>query len=265
MDTTDKNDQIPLVKVEFFTTDKALLDTAELHPRPAKAHIPDWFRNMPSASKLNSEEDGTTSEYKVHKTVQQCPSFPDYFSQGYVLPLWTDVIIKYDKDRDYYEYRLAGEQYKIQSHGNGQFLDWVDSSFLGKKSEFIFKFVSPWEVRTPPGYSVLQLPMFYHFNDQFSILPGVIDTDIFHEINQQVVYHGEGKELFIPRGTPLVQYIPFKRERFEYSVELEDEEMKDAMAKNRLLIASKFNGAYSHMRRERDKWPKDRCPYGHNE
>jgi hypothetical protein len=250
-----------MTTVEFFTNNKALLDTPDLHPRPTKVWIPDWFKNLPTHSELNKEEDGSLSEYQTDKTVRQCPSFIDYFSHGYVIPMWADLIINYNEKEDYYMYRFAGEQYKLQIHGNGQFLNWVDANFLGNKSNFVFKFISPWTIKTQPGYSVLQMPMFYHFNDKFSVLPGVVDTDIWHEVNQQVVYHGAGKEVFIPRGTPLVQYIPFKREKYEYTVAIESDEVQRSVAKNNLLLDSKFNGAYNYARRERDKNTSKECPH----
>jgi len=238
--------------IEFFTSNKGLLAAKELHPKPTKAFIPDWFKNIPSHGFIKTLDNGEITDFPDNQTVKSCPSFPDYFSQGYVIPMWTDLIIKYEEATKTWSYLMPGQEFKMESHSNDQFLSHVDANFLGRKSEFVFKFISPWTLRTPKGYSVLQLPMLYHFNDNFSVLPGIVDTDTSHEINQQVVYHGAGKELLIPRGTPIAQYIPFKRENYDMTVALEDESMQEAMAKNRLLLTTKFTGAYNHMRRERD-------------
>jgi len=238
------------IKVEFYTSVRALANTPELHPKPTKNFIPDWFRHIPSQKSLNSSD----TVYNETQTVKVCPSFPDYFSQGYTIPMWADTTLTYDKDTDRWTYRcgLKGSPYKIEVHGHPQFLDYAPANFLGKKSDFIFKFISPWELKTPKGYSVLQLPMFYHFDDNFSVLPGIIDTDIHHEINQQVVYHGSGLEVFIKKGTPLVQYIPFKRDKYELSVKEMDENYLINREKTILNYQSTFEGAYRELQRKRD-------------
>jgi hypothetical protein len=92
--------------------------------------------------------------------------------------------------------------------------------------------------------------MFYHFEKDFSVLPGIIHTDIHHEINQQVLYHGEGREVFIPRGTPLAQYIPFKR--LETSVSVSDFTVEDSkmFRSQDLNIRSEYSGNYLRRKRK---------------
>lgn len=68
---------------------------------------------------------------------------------------------------------------------------------------------------------MLQLPLTYHFDNQFSIMPGVIDTDMYYELNQQVLYFGDSEDVVIPRGTPLVLYVPFKRESLDLEIRLQ--------------------------------------------
>jgi hypothetical protein len=102
----------------------------------------------------------------------------------------------------------------------------------------------------------LQLPLFYHFNKNFSVLPGVIDTDIHHEINQQVLYHGGNDKIRINRGDPFALYIPFER-KSKLGLEIRElnEADKKRFQKGDINIASKFvpNGLYRMMQRERDK------------
>lgn len=243
--------------IEFFTTNKGLLAAKDLHPKPTKMQIPDWFKDISAHDFIKTLDNGEVTDFPETKTVRSCPSFPDYFSQGYVIPMWTDVVIRHDEETKSWSYLTPSKDFTVSAHTHDQFLSHVDANFLGRKTEFIFKFISPWTLRTPSGYSVLQLPMFYHFNDNFSVLPGIVDTDTSHEINQQVAYHGGGKDILIPRGTPIAQYIPFKRQRYSMTVSFEDESMEEAMAKNRLLMSTKFTGAYSEMRRDRDSKQHD--------
>ena len=80
--------------------------------------------------------------------------------------------------------------------------------------------------------------MFYHFNPDFTVLPGTIWTDIHHEINQQMVIHNYG-ETFIARGTPLAMYIPIRRETFDYTVKVqEDEDQQNLLTSSFVLLLS---------------------------
>ncbi len=228
-------------KIQFISTVEGLESIEECLPRPAKHFIPKWFKDIPS------KIDGSV-------TVKNCPSFPDYFSQGYIVPMWCDSRIKFDETNWFWE--TAIDKFSWDIHGKQQLLDHTKTKFNGIDSQFVFKAISPWRVITPPGWSVLQLPLFYHFNQEWSVLPGVIDTDIHHGINQQVLYHGNGKEIIIKRGDPFVLYIPFKRSnKINHIVKYQTEKNKKTFQKDLLDLSSKFfpSGVYRERQRKRDK------------
>jgi hypothetical protein len=83
----------------------------------------------------------------------------------------------------------------------------------------------------------------------------VIDTDIHHEINQQVVYYGNNEKVTIDRGTPLAMYIPFKREKHKYKISsATDKDMKYFSRKSLEILTKRTgSGAYRLLQRERDK------------
>ena len=240
------NNSAPLI--EFYTSIEALTKIEEVQPQPASKFVPQWWKQMPKQD-----------PFPAIQTVKVCPSFPDYFSQGFVVPMWADVMLKYDKHTSEWNW-IAGlpsptNPFSIETHLNAQFIDYIKPSIQGVEGNFIFKFNSPWSLKTPKGYSVLQLPMFYHFNKEFSVLPGVIHTDFHTTINQQVVYHGTENEIFIKRGTPLVHYIPFERKKYGLKVRvtnLEDKKRDDETVLSRI---SKFlgSGAYNSDRKQREK------------
>lgn len=233
-------------KIEFVSTIPGLAEVEELTPKPAKHFVPQWFKNIPSENQVS---------------VKYCPSFPDYFSQGYIVPMWSDSFLQYnDQDRSWVwrssNPRHAPSSVEWQTHHHSQFIDYVKPSFNGVEGQFIFKALCPWRIITAPGWSVLQLPLFYHFNREWSILPGIIDTDIHHEINQQVLYHGNGEGFTIKRATPFVLYIPFKRKN-KLNAEIRDANPKDIKLFNKqdYRISSGFpaNGIYRLLQRQRDK------------
>ena len=135
-------------------------------------------------------------------------------------------------------------------------LDYKKATFNGVDGQFVFKAISPWKIITPPGWSVLQLPLFYHFNQEWSVMPGVIDTDIHSEINQQILYHGNGKEVVIKCGDPLVLYIPFKRsDKLKQEVRYQTPKEYKKFDKDFLIFKQSFvpNSKYRKMQRKRDK------------
>ena len=225
-------------KIQFISTYEGLETIEECLPRPAKNFIPKWFKDIPSDAK---------------STVRDCPSFPDYFSQGYIIPMWTDVKMSLVKEIPKFE--LSATRFSFHTHPNNQMLDYKKATFNGIEGQFVFKAISPWRIITPPGWSVLQLPLFYHFNQEWSVLPGVIDTDIHSEINQQILYHGDGKDVTIKCGDPFVLYIPFKRsDKLKHEVRYQTPEEYKSFDKHTLLLRQSFspNGAYRKMQRKRE-------------
>lgn len=221
--------------IEFISTIEGLETIQECLPRPTKGYVPDWFKAVPNLA----------------HTVKACPSFPDFFSQGFVLPMWMDTTIRYDDVEDTW---FGDSNMPFwDAHKNDQFINFAKPYIQGNEANFVFKANCPWRLITPPGYSVLQLPLFYHFNQEFSVLPGIIDTDIHSEINQQVLYHGKGKTVSIPRGTPLAMYVPFKRTKYDLEVRYQTEQDRKLFAGKGLDIATKGMGAGVYRRWQRER------------
>jgi hypothetical protein len=226
-------------KIEFISLVEGLESIEECRPKPAKHFIPEWFKNIPA---------------KAPSTVKMCPSFTDYFSMGYIMPMWTDIKIQYNKETKDYAWATPDPTFILDVHGNNQLIDHVSPSFLGVDGQFAFKTVSPWKIITPKGWSVLQLPLFYNFNKEFSTFPGIIDTDIFHDLNQQILYHGTGEEINIKRGTPFALYVPFKRDEvyLDADIRYANDEDRKKFNKVDLNFKTMFTpGIYRKMQRQR--------------
>ncbi len=226
-------------KIQFVSTVEGLDSIEKLLPKPAKHFIPKWFKDIPNS---------------IVDTVKVCPSFPDYFSQGYIIPMWVDSKLSYDQVNASWE--TPNKNFSWDGHGNNQFLDYTKTNFSGNDTQFVFKANCPWRIITPPGWSVLQLPLFYHFNQEWSVLPGIIDTDIHTEINQQVLYHGNGSPIVISAGDPFVLYIPFKRSnKLKHEIRYQTKNDIKKFKIGDLAINNSFhpNGNYRELQRKRDK------------
>lgn len=241
----------PIIK--FISTVPGLLDVKEALPQKANNFIPSWWKDMPRKINLESNEEVATAK--------GCPSFTDYFSQGYILPAWSDFGLEYDTDTDVWYSESAKSPtdenwYSWTIHSNPQFLDHVKPMFQGQSPTMVFKGNSPWRIITRPGWSVMQVPLFYHFNNDLLAMPGIVDTDIMHEVNLQMLYFNKNKgPIRVKRGQPLVQYIPFKRNK-DVSMELGyiDKSIQKKIDAQNAKINTKFlgSGSYRIAQRQRD-------------
>lgn len=231
--------------ISFVTSMPGLLDIEECLPIPARKAFPSWVSQIPRTDPIFESS-----------TVRRCPGIIDYLSSGFVLPMWADTRLQYNPTSGEWRTQSGhhGNLTKWEIHGQEQFLDYVQAQHLGREVKLVFKSLSPWRIITPPGWSVLQLPLQYHFDNPFAIMAGVIDTDIYHEINQQVMYFGDGEDILIERGTPLVMYVPFKRESLSLDVRVITDTDRRKFQKPDTQLLTKFvgHGAYRKLQRERD-------------
>ena len=234
--------------IQFVSTVPGLSEVDESRPKPTQKFIPEWWKKTP----LLSHPMESYFDKEIVNTVRGCPSFPDYFSQGYVVPMWTDSVLRYDKKTNEWNWLTKNKNFDWELHPNQQLGPHMVPTSLGKLGYAVFKAICPWRLITPPGYSVWQLPMFYELNQDFTVLPGVIRSDGWSHINQQVLLHTDKEELFIKRGTPLAQYIPFKRSSFDLEVRDATEEDKKLFLKHDMHVTTKFIGSkeYIHLTKE---------------
>ncbi len=222
--------------IKIFPSIEGMCSIPEILPRPSHKFFPSWWKELPVLkSKISIDE-------SIPGNVKTCPSFPDYLSQGIIIPMWTDTILSFDKNIGW-QWKTPDETFKWEIHYPHQFLNSTSYSYMNKKAKFVFKAICPWHIVTPPGYSVYQLPLFYHQQDDYSVLPGIVNTDFHHIINQQVLYHTDNYEVFIKRGTPFVQYIPFKRNNFKIDVHEATEYERKMLLRNVRNFQTNFLGS----------------------
>jgi len=229
-------------EVNFVTTIPGLNLLEDCVPKPAKDYIPEWWKEAPTIKTEKTWDGSIPGNMKI------CPSFSDYFTKGYIVPMWVDSHLYYDSSSETWKWTTSDNKFSWEFHSHDQYLDYVDHKFLNKDSFFIFKIRLPWFVFTTKGYSLYQLPTFFHFNEDFSAVPGVRDTDVYHEMNIQILIHSDKKEIFIPRGTPLAQYIPFKREKTKYSIREANQKDLLKISTHQLNLSTRFIKLNSYLK-----------------
>jgi len=86
-----------------------------------------------------------------------------------------------------------------------------------------------WIIRTPPGYSTLLVPPMNRFHIPFLMLSGVVETDNWYlEIHFPAICQlPPNSQYLMPRGTPLMQAIPFRREQWQSQAREYEKEVRE--------------------------------------
>ena len=174
-------------------------------PYPAKKGIPDWLTQQPA-----EYDDGG-------KTIKKCQPFLDGLTTGYIIPFPDNMTLRL---KGKYDFEISGPGGRfISAHG---YMQYNNSWF---KDRLVIKFNNPWIIETPHNYS----SYIFHPNGKnvkpFYTIPAIVDTDCYNLSIALpfVCYENKiGKEIEITKGTPMAQIIPFKREKWQISIEEAD-------------------------------------------
>jgi hypothetical protein len=176
-------------------------------PIPAVLGLPDWFKTMPQrafSAALQAEQ----------TTVKKCPPFIDAMTYGFLIPLVADLRVEdgtLSWDRDVPTGALTNySRSPIDFHDNSQ----VIGTPFYQEDRFLIKFANFWTFETPPGYSLLISHSFNRRDLPFVTLTGLVDADRYRDnfINFPAHWHDTGFNGVLPKGTPVAQCVPVKRD-----------------------------------------------------
>jgi len=217
--------------IEFLAPEEYIKNNQDLLPTPIKLNIPEWYKHL--------------KHHVNEKTVKGCIPFLDTLVSGYLLKLPTDFYIEHNVEiegrnatqivspRGYLgnlgNYINLNYEHSREYHDPKQV---AKSPLVEKNKNLPFhKILNPWIIKTPPGYSCLFLPPLNNKDDRFEIISGIVDTDSFEtEINFPILINGDKYPTIkttLKIGTPYVQIIPFKREKWKMKIKKIDKNKKN--------------------------------------
>jgi hypothetical protein len=165
-------------------------------------------------------------------SIRRCAATMDYLTLGITIPAWTNF--RFTKNSDEVSWDLACDQYE-HSGLPQNYEPFTSQPFafeqtgecpitrVRKTPNVGYpKLVNPFRVVTAPGWSTIILPCIYEPSPHYSVLPGLVNTDYYHEAN--CVLNLLGDESFtIPWGQPLMHLIPIERSALKQNLILGDE------------------------------------------
>lgn len=168
------------------------------HPTPTSRVVPEWYRKMPGSKDLT-------------ETVKKCIPFLDALTAGYTITLPVDVYWNDDARKFMYNspFEIQSDHHAVQTEDVE-----IDDTYDPQPH----KWINPWKVVTPKGYSCLFIHPLDRMDLPFYSFTGIVDTDKHpFTVNFPFVLK-KGFTGLIPKGTPIIQVIPFKRDNWDSKI-----------------------------------------------
>jgi hypothetical protein len=215
--------------IKFITADPVVAENFSVEP--AKKVIPDWYKNTPKF--LGSEDvdglikNGNTS----NRSIKACVPVLDYLTSGYVIKTVSHTKFKNENGEDFCGIKyVTSDNSSISTHSHKQ----CPVRIEGERKTYI-KFNSPWIIKTPPGYSCYFYQPFFHMENRFTLMPGIVDTDTYHKPINFPGWINGNEEVEVEPGVPLVALFPFKREEWKSEVIVDQNEIVKPTLFDKLL------------------------------
>jgi hypothetical protein len=216
--------------LEFYKTQEDVSDIYK--PVAAIKKIPDWYKEMNSYFNNVREPN---SGYGTSATIKKCMPVFDAMTSGYLILLHSDMHFTWNGVNHDISMPVDSRKY-ISQHPTWQADKHPQNiNFLSN----FYKYISPWAIKTPPGYSCLFMPPL-HRDNFIQILSGVVDTDKYNTPVQLPFAMSRFEEdIVIEAGTPIAQIIPFKRESWNLK---ESNLMKESIYAESTVRSKFFEG-----------------------
>jgi hypothetical protein len=253
----------PQDTIRFYTDEKY----RDVIPQPAPSHkyLPEWYNTL----ELQQNNGGIPSEKDY--TVRGCMPFFESLSAGWILPLPMDMYIKATENNLSVEFENSHEFGVKITHGGDMFNynKPIDDAFLAK-------FITPWYVDAPKGYSIMMLPPLNrwgnNFYEYFMPFSGMFNADSYPTLLNQfaLTQIPPGTNTTIKSGTPIAQMIFIDRESTitDAVVTSMSEEDRMNIEKNDVKKSINFHdyneNVHEHIKSSRNL-PEERvCPFLNN-
>ena len=191
-------------------------------PVLASTVLPKWYKdqnlNIGDRMIIDSKS-GTTA-----RTIKACMPVFDIMTAGYVIKAPAEILIQKDEfGAPHSSWSIDGISL-IESHSKEQFDKFMvpDEYYSG----FALKFINPWIVRTPPGYSTIFMTPAMRDDLPFYCVPAIVDTDKHPSPVNFPFFIKKDFEGVIGYDVPIIQMIPFKREEWSHNILEANEELE---------------------------------------
>jgi hypothetical protein len=237
----------------FIKSKKIVLDcftvnthAYNLHPiQSAINHYPSWWEKTPRYFLKDN--------FIPHSTIKGCTGLIDYYKQGFIMPLWTDISIDI-KDKGY-RWQCADQQTQIDIHPPQEFDQYINSSDYGH-----IKIGSSWTLKSKSDINWLFTKPYWNFQpiENYSIPVGVLNFKYQHSSNIQLLLSlKENSQFILKAGTPLVHLIPLTDKKVSIKTHLVSLEEYKKLDITRSFFLNDYRKRTNILKNKESK-----CPFG---
>lgn len=168
--------------------------------------IPTWWKKMP----LHHIAGNDDQDFQIPApTLKTCPGLFDLYKDGFVVPLWSDMILKNTESETLVDFADHTRNY-IERHPRYQF----DPAFENYNH---IKINVPWCVVEKSGINWLEFACTWNLlpeGAKFHVTPGRLDFKLQHSTNVNCFLTKDDNKLVqLKAGTPLVHWIPLSEKK----------------------------------------------------
>lgn len=188
------------------------VEASRSFPISASECVPEWYKQLPRYVN-NSDKPIKSLGFRDLKT---CVPFRDAMISGYmiVLPADIEVTISADGDVDvFWNTELSFKVVEKRGPLTKQHQGFGMPNPIGT-TPILFAWSAFYGVGTSLDYSVLITHPLNRHDLPFVTTSGIIDSGYFNRAGNMPFFFKEGFTGIIPKGTPIAQIIPFKRENW---------------------------------------------------
>ena len=215
--------------------------------------IPNWWKSMPSKYTVPN---GQGIEYPA-ATIKRCDGILQYYKHGFMIPLWSDIIIKTGEDGSWaYQWADDSNPMGVTTHNRKQF----SSDF----NNFIhLKLDSPWFFHEKTGVKFeWSQPIYNDISNlgKYIIPPAIIDFKYNFGTNINMLIPNKNETITINAGEPLVKLVALS----EYDVIVKSHVVsfeEYSKYRNKGVFKFSFIGKYKK-RKQIINSSKSKCPFG---
>jgi hypothetical protein len=222
-----------MINIDAYTYEPAAHKYFQL--QQANKYIPDWFKKVPTSFMAPIVDD----MHIERPTMKQCVGLTDLYNKGFMIPLWSDVVIETNEISCRYAY--ADGESKLDQHAPQQMGQLTYGNIHGK-------LLNPWKLKTDSDVDFLWSQPSYNLHEhfrKFHVLPGIVNYKHQHATHINIMMQPNTR-IELEAGTPLAHIIPLTDEKVTITHHLVTQQDWDAMAvypawKNRYAKGKKAN------------------------
>lgn len=213
-----------------------------IEPEPSYKKIPQWYRDLAKHFRSNDLKDLSPVNDRggdgSNVSTKLCLPFQDAMSLGYMYCLEGDLRVELGIDG---KPTLSWtEEFMLMDKRPN-----VDLAIPDDVHPIHFGVKMNWFYETPPGYSLLMTMPINRPDLPFWTPSGIVDADIWGLPAFLPFFIKRNFEGVIPKGTPVAQLIPIKREPWELIIDRSDE----AVEKHELASENRRSHITAHYRK----------------